>query len=318
MNVFIMDPIAPSAVERLSGVHTVVDYPASRSQDWHANADAVIVRTFEVRAADLQKSKKLKIVAKHGTGVDNIDIEAASEANVLVTNTPGANANAVAEYALAITLALARKISVADRALRTPKQVKLQSGIELSGKAVGLLGFGDIGRRTARLFRAAFSAELLAYDPFAPDSAFEELGATRVATIEELLPRCDVVSLHLPLLATTRNLIGSAQFQQMRNSALFINVARGGIVDEAALYQALVNGQIAGAASDVFETEPVPVSHPLLGLDNFIASPHIAASSRESLERMGNAAANAVIETLDGHMPSHRVFPKTQILNTPA
>ena len=318
MKVFIMDPIDPSAVELLSAVHVVVDYPASRNEDWHANADAVVVRTFEVRQADFQKAVRLKIVAKHGTGVDNVDIEAASDANVLVTNTPGANANAVAEYALAITLALARKISVADRALRQHKAVQLQNGVELRGKTVGILGFGDIGRRTARLFGAAFGARLLAYDPYVSDSIFQEYGAVRVSSIDELLPACDVVSVHLPLLAETRGLIGAPEFALMRNTALFVNVARGGIVDESALYQALAEGYIAGAASDVFETEPVPHTHPLLTLDNFVASPHIAASSRESLVRMGAAAAHAVIEALAGRSPAHQVRPKSTILNTTA
>ncbi|WP_183081984.1 hydroxyacid dehydrogenase [Paraburkholderia sp. BL23I1N1] len=315
MKVFVMDPIDPSAVELLSKAHTVVNYPQSRNADWHANADAIVVRTFEVRASDFPKAKNLKIIAKHGTGVDNVDIEAASEAGVLVTNTPGANANAVAEYALAIALALARKVSVADRELRQPRQTQLQGGVELTGKTVGLLGFGDIGRRTARLFKAAFGTGLMVYDPYAPDAAFEELGAVRLNSIQELLPLCDVVSLHLPLLAATKNLIGKAEFELMRNSALFINVARGGIVDECALYQALVDGQIAGAASDVFETEPVPASHPLLTLENFVASPHIAASSKESLVRMGHAAAHAVIEALAGRTPPHQVLPKPNAIN---
>lgn len=315
MNVFIMDPIAPSAVQLLSRHHTVVDYPASRTEDWHANADAVVVRTFEVRASDLPKAKRLKIVAKHGTGVDNIDIEAAAEANVLVTNTPGANANAVAEYALAITLAVARKVSLADQSLRSGKKAQLQGGMELAGKTIGVLGFGDIGRRTARLYKAAFDAKILAYDPYASDAALAELGAVRVPSITELLPLCDVVSLHLPLLDSTRNLIGKAEFELMRDSALFINVARGGIVDEDALYHALESGEIAGAASDVFETEPVPTSHPLLQLSNFIASPHIAASSNESLERMGAAAANAVIDALAGKSPAHQVLPQAESLH---
>jgi D-3-phosphoglycerate dehydrogenase len=122
------------------------------------------------------------------------------------------------------------------------------------------------------------------------------------------------VSLHLPLLDATRNLIGTREFSLMRDSALFINVARGGIVDEGALYQALINGEIAGAASDVFETEPVPATHPLLSLENFVASPHIAASSKESLQRMGFAAANAVIEALAGRTPAHQILPNPVVI----
>ncbi|WP_051888718.1 hydroxyacid dehydrogenase [Caballeronia sordidicola] len=318
MKVFVMDPIDGSAVQSLSRFHTVVDYPASRNEDWHAHADAVVVRTFEVRATDFAKAQKLKIVAKHGTGVDNIDLEAASGANVLVTNTPGANANAVAEYALAMTLAVARKVSLADRTLRNQQKGTLQNGMELHGKTIGFLGLGDIGSRTARLFKAAFDATILAYDPYAPDSVFEALGAVRISSIHELLPRCDVVSLHLPLLASTRNLVGEVEFALMRDSALFINVARGGIADEGALYSALESGRIAGAASDVFEKEPVQASHPLLQLNNFVASPHIAASSNESLQRMGAAAAAAVIDALAGRNPAHQILPKPELLHTPS
>ncbi|WP_180970732.1 NAD(P)-dependent oxidoreductase [Burkholderia sp. WAC0059] len=316
MNVFIMDPIDASAVKLLSEVHTVVDYPASRQQDWHTNADAVVVRTFEVRAADVQKARKLKLVAKHGTGVDNIDVGAAADAGVIVTNTPGANAAAVAEYALAITLALARKVTIADKAVRQPILPRLSAGMELGGKTVGVLGFGDIGRRTARLFKAAFNTDLLVYDPFVPDAALEEPGAARAGSVHELLARCDVVTLHLPLSAETRNLIGAAEFALMRDTALLINVARGGIVNEADLYRALVDGRIAGAASDVFEIEPVQATHPLFELQNFVASPHIAASSKESLVRMGAAAAEAVLDVLAGRAPAHRVLPQPEFLNT--
>ncbi|SDV50782.1 NAD(P)-dependent oxidoreductase [Chitinasiproducens palmae] len=313
MKVFIMDPIDASAVALLAQTHTVVDFPGSRQRDWHAEADAMIVRTFEVREPDFRRAQKLRIVAKHGTGVDNIDLNAARDAGVVVTNTPGANAAAVAEYALAITLALARQVNLADRSLRADRSGRIAAGTELGGKTVGVLGFGDIGRRTARLFKAAFDTTLLVYDPFAPDVAFAELGASRIDSIEALLPACDVVTLHLPLLPETRNLFGAAEFAAMRDSAFLINVARGGIVDEAALYRALVAGEIAGAASDVFETEPVAASHPLLALDNFIASPHIAASSKESLVRMGAAAAQAVLDALAGRAPSHRVLPQATL-----
>lgn len=318
MKVFIMDPIDAGAVELLSRTHVVVDYPASRENDWRSHADAVVVRTFEIRAPDLAHVKKLRIVAKHGTGVDNLDVEALNEAGIIVTNTPGANAAAVAEYALAVTLALSRKVTIANRAARMTVPTRVAAGMELGGKTIGILGFGDIGRRTARLFRSAFDTKLLVYDPYAPKEALTDFDATQVACLHELLPLCDVVSLHLPLSPETRNLIGASELALMRGTALLINVARGGIVNETALYGALVGGQIAGAASDVFDSEPVDPSHPLLTLENFIASPHIAASSKESLVRMGTASAIAVLEALAGRTPPHLVLPKSNISNVTA
>jgi D-3-phosphoglycerate dehydrogenase len=310
MKVFVMDPIARSAVARLAEHHTVVDYPASRQADWHADADALIVRTYEVRRDDFARSQRLRIVAKHGTGVDNIDLDAAAKAGVWITNTPGANANAVAEYALAMTLAVVRRVSLADRSLREGRSVALQEGIELKQKTVGLVGLGDIGGRTARLFRAAFDARIIAYDPYVNNAKFDALQVERVSSLEALLPVCDVVSLHLPLSDATRNLFCAERLAMLRPSAFLINVARGGIVDESALYDALLNKRLAGAAFDVFESEPVSNAHPLLTLDNFIGSPHIAAGSIESLQRTGAAAVEAVIQALSDKTPAHVLVPR--------
>lgn len=305
MAIFIMDRIAQEAVDFLRAQHEVVDFPLSRERDWRTQASAMIVRTFPMREADIDAAQGLKIIAKHGSGVDNIDIPAATRKGIVVTNTPGANADAVAEYVLSLALCTARRVALSDRHLRAGVPGQVQDGIELGGKTLGLIGLGDIGSRTARLFRNAFSAQVIAYDPHAPGSAFEQCGARQVPDIPAVLAEADVISLHVPLLASTRHLIGAAEFEMMKPGAILINAARGGIVDEAALHAALLSGRIAGAGSDVFEVEPPPADHPLLGLDNFVGSPHVAGSSREALQRMGFGAARAVLAVLAGDTPAH-------------
>lgn len=305
MAIFIMDRIAEEAVAFLRQHHEVVDFPLSRGRDWKSEASALIVRTYQVREADIGQAHRLKIVAKHGSGVDNIDIAAANRHGIIVTNTPGANADAVAEYVLALALCTARRVALSDRRLREGAQGQAQDGIELGGKTLGLIGLGDIGSKTSRLFRNAFSAQVIAYDPYAPESAFEQCGARKVDDIATVLRDADVISLHVPLLDSTRHLIGAEELDMMKPTAILVNAARGGIVDEAALYTALSSGRIAGAGSDVFETEPPPSTHPLLSLDNFVGSPHIAGSSREALQRMGFGAARAVLAALAGDTPAH-------------
>jgi D-3-phosphoglycerate dehydrogenase len=305
MAIFIMDRIAEEAVSFLRQHHQVVDFPESRERDWKAEASALIVRTFQVREADIGQARRLRIVAKHGSGVDNIDIAAANRKGIVVTNTPGANADAVAEYVLALALATARRVPMSDRCLRGGIPGQAQDGIELGGKTLGLIGLGDIGAKTGRLFRNAFSAQVVAYDPYAPASAFDQCGARQAADIATVLREADVISLHVPLLDSTRHLIGARELDMMKPTAILVNAARGGIVDESALHAALSAGRIAGAASDVFETEPPPSDHPLLGLANFVGSPHIAGSSREALQRMGFGAARAVLAVLAGDTPAH-------------
>jgi D-3-phosphoglycerate dehydrogenase / 2-oxoglutarate reductase len=305
MAIFIMDRIAEEVVAFLRQHHEVVDFPASRERDWKAEATALIVRTFQVREADIGQAQRLKIVAKHGSGVDNIDIAAANSKGIVVTNTPGANADAVAEYVLAMALTAARRVSLSDRRTRNGIPDQAQDGIELGGKTLGLVGLGDIGSKTSLLFKNAFSARVVAYDPYAPASAFEQCSAQRAVDLATVLREADVISLHVPLLDSTRHLIGAEQLDMMKPTAILVNAARGGIVDESALHAALAAGRIAGAASDVFETEPPASNHPLFALDNFVGSPHIAGSSREALQRMGFGAARAVLAVLAGDTPDH-------------
>jgi D-3-phosphoglycerate dehydrogenase len=306
--VYVLEQIAPSAIATLRQSCDVVE-PGDPGKDrWPDDADGIVVRTSKITADLLQAAQRLKVVGKHGVGVDNIDLDAARSRGVAVISTPGANANAVAELAVGMALSVARRISLFDRLLRegnfsgSPPQ-----GFELTGKTVGVVGMGSVGRRTADLFRKAFGAPLLAFDPFAPDRAFTEVGAERYTGLDALLPQVDLLTLHIPLTPDTTNLIDGRRLGLMRREAILLNLSRGGIVDETALHAALSEGWIAGAASDVFVEEPPQPDHPLLSLPNFVATPHSGAATSESMERMGMDVVAGVVAQLTGQTPRHRV-----------
>jgi D-3-phosphoglycerate dehydrogenase / 2-oxoglutarate reductase len=306
--VYVLEQIAPSAVATLRQSCDVVEPGDPRRDRWPEDADGIIVRTSKVTADLLKTAVRLKVVGKHGVGVDNIDLDAARAQGIAVISTPGANANAVAELAVGLALSVARRISLLDRVLRegglngTPPQ-----GFELSGRTVGVVGMGSVGRRTAMLFKNAFGAPLLAFDPFAPDSAFNEVGAERHTSLDAMLAQVDVLTLHIPLSPDTADLIDGRRLGLMRREAILLNLSRGGIVDETALHAALEGGSIAGAASDVFVEEPPAKDHPLLSLGNFVATPHVGAATAESMERMGMDAVAGVVAVLCGGTPRHRV-----------
>jgi D-3-phosphoglycerate dehydrogenase / 2-oxoglutarate reductase len=306
--VFVLDPISPRALARLANVE-IVDWRDSAVKDWPEAAEAVIVRTSPMSATDIARARRLKIIGKHGVGVDNIAIEAARARGIVVVNTPGANADAVAELALGMALAAARHLVAADRALRdgNSAHAKLPSGRELAGRRLGIAGFGQVGRRVADLFARALRSPVAAYDPGLSADQIRAGGATPVASLDALLGQSDIVSLHLPLMAATRGLIGARELGLMPEGSILINTARGGIVDEAALVDALKAGKPAAAASDVFVTEPPPADHPLLKLANFIGAPHIGAATEEALDRVGIMVVEQVLEVLAGRPPRHPV-----------
>jgi D-3-phosphoglycerate dehydrogenase / 2-oxoglutarate reductase len=306
--VYVLEQIAPSAIATLRQSCDVVEPGDARRDKWPEDAHGIIVRTSKVTADLLEAAVRLKVVGKHGAGVDNIDLDAARARGIAVVSTPGANANAVAELAVGMALSVARRISLADRLLREGGlSGSRPQGFELSGRTVGVVGMGSVGRRTALLFKNAFGAPLLAFDPFAPDAAFAEIGAERYTSLDAMLPQVDLLTLHIPLTADTANLIDGRRLGLMRREAILLNLSRGGIVDETALHAALGEGFIAGAASDVFVDEPPSPDHPLLGLDNFVATPHTGAATSESMERMGMEVVAGVVAFLNGETPRHRV-----------
>jgi len=219
------------------------------------------------------------------------------------------NSEAVAEMALALGLAVARRVAELDRQIRSGEVVERSSflGLERWQKRVGVVGMGNVGTRVARKWHGAFDARILAYDPHVAKGAWADLPHERVGSLEDLLPEVDLLTLHLPLTAETRQLIGRRELALMRPTAILVNTSRGGIVDEAALCEALRSGRLFGAGLDVFETEPPTVANPLVGLPNVVATPHAAGGTRENQERSSRLAAQQLLDVLEGREPFHRL-----------
>ncbi len=255
-----------------------------------ADADALIVRSAtKVTAELLDRAKKLRAVGRAGVGVDNIDLDEATKRGVLVMSTPGGNAISVAEHTFALLLALARQVPRLDKAIHEGRWEKSSAaGTEVRGKTLGLIGLGRIGSEVA-VRAEAFDMRVLAYDPYISEAAAHEI-SVELVPLEKLLAESDFVSLHTALSPATQNLINAATIQKMKKGARVINTARGELIDEAALADALRSGKFAGAAVDVFMEEP-PTNSPLVGLPNVIATPHVAGSTAEAQEEVGTQVA---------------------------
>jgi len=273
------------------------------------DVDAVLCgNDLFVNDAMLDMAPRLKAVAKMGVGLDTVDIKAASNHNAIVFNTPGANNQAVADHTFGLILSLARKIVFCDQSLREKRweHTKIM-GIEIWQKTIGLIGLGAIGRCVA-LRAKGFSMKIVAYDPFWPEEFAGEHGIEKIE-IDDLLKVSDIVSLHLPLTEENRGMINKKTLQRMKPTALLINAARGEIVKEKDLYNALKDNVIAGAGLDVFENEP-PTNSPLLELDNVVMTPHIAAFTHDAMNNMCTGIANQLIEYAKGNRPAHIVNPE--------
>ncbi|MDW8070209.1 MAG: phosphoglycerate dehydrogenase [Anaerolineae bacterium] len=258
----------------------------------------------EIDRAAIEAATELKVIARYGVGVDNVDLAAARERGIVVTNTPGANAGAVAELTIGLMLALARSIPQANAALRAGTATRVE-GFSLEGKTVGLLGLGAIGKQVARRLQA-FGCTVLAYDPV-PDRSFAERYGVMLCSQDEVVARSDFLSLHLPALPETYGMVNATFLAQMKPGAFLINTARGELIDEAALLEALRSGHLRGAALDVFATEPPPPDHPLLALPQVIATPHIGAHTDGAMNMMGWMALRDCLAVLRGEEPAHRV-----------
>ncbi|MBZ4654187.1 MAG: phosphoglycerate dehydrogenase [Bacillota bacterium] len=266
--------------------------------------DGLLVGVDPVTTKVLEKGKKLKVVAKHGVGVDNIPLERARELGIKVTNCPDSNSEAVADLTFALMLAVARKIPLADKSTKEGQWLRL-TGPELYGKTLGLLGFGAIGRRVA-LRAKGFSMEVLAYDKY-PDEKFARENGVILTGLSEAIEKADFLSLHLPLTPETRNIINKTTLGEMKQGAFLINTARGELINEEDLLLALEEGRLAGAALDAFSPEPPDKNNPLLKLNNVVVSPHIGAYSYEANKRMGMAAAQNLVDALQGKTPPNWV-----------
>lgn len=259
--------------------------------------DALLIRSgSKVTEKVLQAGKKLKVIGRAGIGVDNVDVNAATELGVIVMNTPDANATTTAELAIAHMFSLSRNLPAANQSVKAGKweRGKLM-GAEISHKTLAILGFGTIGRIVAQRGNG-LNMRVIAYDPFVTPEVFAEYGAEPV-TLDELVEQADYLTLHCPMTEKTRGVIGAEQLAMMKKSAILINCARGGLVDEEALYRALKNGEIAGAALDVYEHEP-PKGSPLLKLDNIVFTPHLGASTREAQVAVSVEIARQVVTYL--------------------
>ena len=298
IRVLIADDMSKKAVEILQQAGLSVDYKiglppadlASIIGEYHGLG---IRSATKVTAAILAKPGKLKIIGRAGVGVDNIDVKTASEKKVLVINTPQGNAAAAAELSVGLIFALARKIPQAAQSMRQGIwEKKKYMGVEIAGKTLGVIGLGNIGRQVAER-GVGLKMRVLGYDPYV--AAGTPLpGGVQVTALAELIEKSDFITLHVPLVAETKDLFNAATIAKMKKGSYLINVARGGVVDENAVLEALKSGQLAGAALDVFAKEP-PDPSPLFEHENLIASPHLGASTREAQEKVAIELAEVFV-----------------------
>ncbi len=278
------DPSVETVCKEIKGIH------------------AVIVRTAPFTREIIESSDKLEVIGRHGVGVDNIDIKAASERGIPVVHTPNANMVSVAEHTIGFILALAKRLVISDKATREGNFALREefAASDLDGKTLGIVGTGRIGSTLAKKCKAAFNMKVLSYDPYLSPGKAKEMEVSLCDSLPELLKESDFVSIHVPLTKDTRDLIGEKELKSMKPTAFLINVARGKIVNEKALAKALKKRWIAGAASDVFSQEPPDPDNPLLKIENIILSPHMAALTKECVIRMATGAAQGVLDILRG------------------
>jgi len=309
MRVLIAEPVAQEGVELLRARHEVDERPGLSRDELCAvvaDYDALVVRSqVQVDAELIAAAPRLVVIGRAGVGVDNVDLEAATRAGVVVVNAPTGNTIAAAEHTLALLYGVARRTAAADASMRRGEWSRSQfTGVELRGKTLGIIGLGKIGQAIAVRARA-MEMTVLGVDPFISAEAAANHGAELV-DLDELLGRSDVVTVHVPITRATRGLIGRKELMKLKPGAIVLNVARGGIVDEAALGEALRSGHVGGAGVDVFEQEP-PTGSPLLDAPNTLLTPHLGASTAEAQVLVAEEVAAQVIDVLDGRSARYAV-----------
>ena len=306
MRVLVREPIAEAGVALLRDRFDVDLDTDSALEDVIDRYDGIVIRSATRLTSELiDRATKLKVIGRAGVGVDNVDVDAATRRGIVVANAPESTVISAAEQTIGLIVALARNIPQAHAALKARRWERSRwSGIELDGKALGVIGFGRIGQQVARR-AVGLGMTVVAYDPFVGTERFRELGVERAETLDELLGAADVVTLHSPLTDETRCLIDRDSIALMRDGARLVNAARGALVDEDALIEALRDGKLAGAALDVFSTEPY--DGPLLELEQVVVTPHLAASTDEAQDRAGLIIAEQVVAALDGGLVSNAV-----------
>ncbi len=303
--VYVSEPIHPAAIAMLKEQFEVVQGSNINNIAEEAQGcSGILIRVAKITKEIMDAVPTLKVVAKHGIGVDNIDVAAATERGILVVNAPFSNINAVAEHTVTLMLAASKHLVMLDQTTRDGKFAKRNQYVltELKGKTIGLVGLGKIAKLVAKKL-SAWDVELIGSDPFVSTEQAAEAGI-KLVSFEEVLERADFVSLHTPLTAETHKMMSTEQLAKMKPSAVLINASRGPVVDEAALVQALKDGSIAGAALDVFDPEPPSVDNPLFALDNVIVSPHNAALTDMALVAMAMDSATGIVDYLTGKTPA--------------
>jgi len=269
-------------------------------------ADAWIVGSYPIQAALLENASRLQVIAKHGIGIDNVDVPAATKKGILVAIAPGSNDQAVADLTMALLLSLVRSIPQANASVKSGRWERFK-GFGLTGKTIGIIGLGHIGLNVANRVKG-FDMEILGCDPFWPEERAQEIGIARV-DFETLIGKSDVITLHVPLTPETEGLIGEQEMALMKIGVWIVNTSRGKIIDEKAMYQALVSGRVAGYATDVFETEP-PEGNPLLDLKNVIATPHIGSYTNDALRMLGDSVVDTILKVFHGEKSECVINPE--------
>lgn len=305
MKILVTDVIAEEAMELLKKNHEVTfkDITGEELAREIAPYHALMVRSgTKVTAEAINNAENLIVIGRAGIGVDNIDVKAATRNGIKVVNSPTGATISVAELTIGHMISLARRLPKADRTTRAGEWAKKKlKGVELNGKTLGLIGCGNIGRVVAKYARA-LNMSVIGYDPYISKEKLEEEGIEKVESVGEVMEKADFISIHVPHTPETHHLINEEMLSKMKTSAYIINCARGGVVDEKALYNALKENKIAGAALDVYEEEPAK-DNPLFELDNAVFTPHIGASTKEGQIRAGTICAEQILKVLEGKEP---------------
>ena len=305
--VLVREPIAEAGLRLLRerGFEVDVDGDSDLAETI-GSYDAIVIRSATQLTADLiERAERLKVIGRAGVGIDNVDVDAATRRGIVVANAPESTVISAAEHTIGLLVALTRNIPQAHAALKQGRwERKKYGGVELADKTLGVLGFGRIGQQVARR-AAGLGMRVVAYDPFVAPDRFRELGVERLEQLDDIYAAADFITLHLPLTDETRGSLGTDAFTKMRDGVRIVNAARGELIDEDALLEALRSGKVGGAALDVFSTEPY--SGPLLELDNVVATPHLAASTEEAQDRAGVIIAEQVAAALEGGLVSNAV-----------
>ncbi|CAH0031722.1 unnamed protein product [Clonostachys rhizophaga] len=301
--VYLLDKFHPEAIKYCQQRFRPIQPDDKEHVHWRQNAQYLLIRSSYLTADDIAACPNLKAVGKQGVGIDKIDADACAARGIKIFNTPGVNSRAVAELVLGLTMAVAREIpKIHERQVQgklVPKEVC--SGLILHKKTLGLLGMGNISESVARIFRGAFDAELIAYDPFVPETAWADIPHRRAATVEEVLRECDVLSIHVPLTPSTKGLVSYDQLAMMKPHAVLINAARGGIVHEEDLARGLQDNLIWGAGLDCHEQEPPSkAKYGALWQQNVVSTPHIGAATEQTQMETAIAAVERLYNFVQG------------------